>query len=414
MATKHIADAEGDFTISNVTPDFCKVGKDVIPFDISRTLKPENANYAKSVFARGEKTLTIQSIIAGVDGNAGKGVKSGVSLGDGNSQVQEGSGSVFIEGKKAARHGDEVEMNGVFAPGLSREEEKKKAKKERYDCRKSQIEAGKQSEDPQAKEAAGRFEKNNQAIEKANLSAHVYDKDKELPPGWKKATEEDLAKMGLKPEDLSIDKSDFRAEVYMPDKEVFGKDMKPTLAFKGTSSMEDWKNNGLQAMDMESSYYRKAVQLGDKLAGSNVPVEITGHSLGGGMASAASVSGGKAATTFNAAGLHANTVGRYGGTPQSSPVQAYRVAGEMLTGIQEPGLKAFGGAAAVGGPVGVAAVGALGAMTPKAIGEPHELPGSAIDPVRRHFMTDVIDGIEAQKEEDQATLSKATGVTCSK
>lgn len=115
MATKHIADAEGDFTISNVTPDFCKVGKDVIPFDISRTLKPENANYAKSVFARGEKTLTIQSIIAGVDGNAGKGVKSGVSLGDGNSQVQEGSGSVFIEGKKAARHGDEVEMNGVFA-----------------------------------------------------------------------------------------------------------------------------------------------------------------------------------------------------------------------------------------------------------------------------------------------------------
>lgn len=117
MATKHIADAEGDFTISNVTPDFCKVGKDVIPFDINRTLKPEKASYAQSVFARGEKTLTIQSIIAGVDGNAGKGVKSGVSLGDGNSQVQEGSGSVFIEGKKTARHGDEVQMNGVFAPG---------------------------------------------------------------------------------------------------------------------------------------------------------------------------------------------------------------------------------------------------------------------------------------------------------
>lgn len=117
MATKHIADAEGDFTISNVTPDFCKVGKDVIPFDISQTLTPEKASYAKSVLARGEQTLTIQSIIAGVDGNAGKGVKSGVSLGGGDSQVQEGSGSVFIEGKKTARHGDEVQMNGVFAPG---------------------------------------------------------------------------------------------------------------------------------------------------------------------------------------------------------------------------------------------------------------------------------------------------------
>lgn len=97
-----------------------------------------------------------------------------------------------------------------------------------------------------------------------------------------------------------------------------------------------------------------------------------------------------------------------------SCVQAYRVACEVLTGIQELGFKAFGGAAAVGGPVGVAAVGALGAMTPKAIGVPHEVPGSAIDPVRRHFMTDVIKGIEAQKDEDQATLSKTTGVTCPK
>ena len=117
MAEKHIADAEGCFGCNNVTPDFCKVGKDVIPFDINQTLTPEKASYAKSVFARGEQTLTIQSIIAGVDGNAGKGVKSGVSLGGGDSQVQEGSGSVFIEGKKTARHGDEVLMNGAFAPG---------------------------------------------------------------------------------------------------------------------------------------------------------------------------------------------------------------------------------------------------------------------------------------------------------
>lgn len=117
MATKHIADAEGCFTCNNVTPDFCRVGKDVIPFDISRTLKPKKACYANSVFARGAQTLTIQSIIAGVDGNAGKGVKSGVSQADGSSEVQGGSGSVFVEGKKTARHGDEVLMNGVFAPG---------------------------------------------------------------------------------------------------------------------------------------------------------------------------------------------------------------------------------------------------------------------------------------------------------
>lgn len=41
-----------------------------------------------------------------------------------------------------------------------------------------------------------------------------------------------------------------------------------------------------------------------------------------------------------------------------------------------------------------------------------ELSGTAIDPVRRHLMRDVIDGIEKQKEEDQSALAKATGVTC--
>jgi len=299
-------------------------------------------------------------------------------------------------------------MNG------NKKEEEKKAKKTRYECRKRQIEAGKKSQDPQAKEAADRFEKNNQAIEKANLSAHVYDKDKEPPVGWKKANEEDLAKMGLKPKDLQLNKSDFRAEVYIPDKEVFGRDMKPTLAFKGTSTLEDWKNNLAQGADFKSPYYDKAVDLGNKLGVKDALIEITGHSLGGGMASAASVASGKVATTFNAAGLHPNTVGRYGGTPQSSPVQAYRVAGEMLTGIQEPGLKTYGAAAAIGGPVGVAAVAALDVKAPKALGVQHVLPATAMDPVRRHFMRDVIAGIEKQKEEDQATLSKATGVTCPK
>jgi hypothetical protein len=43
-----------------------------------------------------------------------------------------------------------------------------------------------------------------------------------------------------------------------------------------------------------------------------------------------------------------------------------------------------------------------------------ELSGKAIDPVRAHHMRDVIDGIEKQKEEAQAALVKATGVTCPK
>jgi len=413
MSAQLAARKQEQWLVVCTSPDVCKtpMGSSMPPVPYNVIAKLDEAlQESQDVQFNGGKALMLgQGFVAQTLGDqAGSGTSMVSGTVGADTWFEEHSKTVRVNGRSVVRHGDSCHMNG------NKKEEEKKAKKTRYECRKRQIEAGKKSQDPQAKEAADRFEKNNQSVEKANLADHVYDKDKEPPVGWKKAEPEDLARMGLKPKDLQIHDSDFRAEVYMPDREVFGNDMKPTLAFKGTSTLEDWKNNGLQAMDMESPYYKKAVQLGAFVGKSEIPVEITGHSLGGGMASAASVASGKAATTFNAAGLHANTVGRYGGTPQSSPVQAYRVAGEMLTGIQEPGLKAFGGAAAIGGPVGVAAVGALGAMTPKAVGVPHELPGSAIDPVRRHFMTDVIKGIEAQKDEDQATLSKTTGVTCPK
>jgi NADPH-dependent glutamate synthase beta subunit-like oxidoreductase len=114
MAEKHIADAEHSFVIVNVTPDFCRVGKDIIPFDISQTLQPEKATFARKVFARGERVLTIDSVVKAVNGNAGKGVSSGVSLGTGDSKIVQGSSTVFTEGRPTARHLDEVLMNGVF------------------------------------------------------------------------------------------------------------------------------------------------------------------------------------------------------------------------------------------------------------------------------------------------------------
>ena len=93
---KHIADAEAKFMVVNVTPDFCIVGDQVIPFDIVSILPPEKAAYADSVFARGEKVLMIDSIVKGVAGNAGSGVRSGVSLGAGNVQVVSGAQTVFV------------------------------------------------------------------------------------------------------------------------------------------------------------------------------------------------------------------------------------------------------------------------------------------------------------------------------
>ncbi|GHD91140.1 hypothetical protein GCM10011445_08970 [Pseudocitrobacter faecalis] len=112
MATKHIADAESEFMVVNVTPDFCQVGDSVIPYDITQVLSSEKVRYAETVFARGQKVLMVDSIIDAVNGNAGKGVQSGVSLKNGHSKILTGAGTVFTEGRQTARHLDEVQMNG--------------------------------------------------------------------------------------------------------------------------------------------------------------------------------------------------------------------------------------------------------------------------------------------------------------
>lgn len=111
MSEKHIADAEAGFCILSVTPDFCQVGDDVVPFDIAQILPPEKTQYAQSVFARSEKVLLIDSIVQSVKGDAGSGVQSSVSLDAGHSQIVEGSSTVIIEGRMTARHLDLVKMN---------------------------------------------------------------------------------------------------------------------------------------------------------------------------------------------------------------------------------------------------------------------------------------------------------------
>lgn len=198
--------------------------------------------------------------------------------------------------------------------------------------------------------------------------------------------------------------------------------MRTTVAFKGTTptSGQDWGNNAKQALGMDSDYYRSSVGIGKSLKESGADVDLTGHSLGGGMASAASGTSGRPATTFNAAGLNPGTAAQYGGTSQKSSIEAYRVSGEILSGLQSQGwggtLVAAGAGAAIGGPIG-ALIGAalkagLSALLPDAAGTLHELPGSGINPVDRHGMNQVIDGIESQKTEDQTTIAQATGKQC--
>jgi len=108
---KHIADKETLFIVHNVNPDFCKVNGSVTAFDIHQTLAEERAGYSPDTLSRGARVLHVGSIIKGVQGNAGKGVQSGVSQNHGDSKMIEGSERLFVNGKAACHDGHQADMN---------------------------------------------------------------------------------------------------------------------------------------------------------------------------------------------------------------------------------------------------------------------------------------------------------------
>jgi hypothetical protein len=214
---------------------------------------------------------------------------------------------------------------------------------------------------------ADRLQETYHAREMSGLAADVYlsaKHDGEPPAGWTRASLDPAAlrAAGIEMSDAEIrtrlqpPDSGFRAEIYVPDKSMFGENAKPVLVFKGStgeivdpgapngrreSGGEDFLNNGQQGIGMRSDYYDRAMQLGALLnqkTGGNF--EIAGHSLGGGMASAASAVTGVRATTFNAAGLHPDTASRYAkdnGLPTFNPqhtVHTYQTSGEVLNDVQ--------------------------------------------------------------------------------
>lgn len=313
-------------------------------------------------------------------------------------------------------------------------------------CRRELVEEGKKSSDPNTRAAADRLEKQIPDYESAKLSASTYHKVgcpeyNRLTKGWKNVGDDSaaLSKYGLKPTDLEDPaNSQFRARLYEPDPAVLGDGFKPNIAMKGTTflSGQDWKNNIHQAISANAPYYKKAVNIGNKVAQSNQSVVFTGHSLGGGLASAASGASGQSGVTFNAAGLANDTIKKYGGIAKNSDITAYRVDGEILTDLQETSIGDAAGAVAKGGLFGGAIGGLIGNIPgavagalkgvmvslskevlalalPDAVGTPQVLPASSTDPVSRHFMDDVLEGMEKQMGEDQKTLEDATGMKCS-
>jgi hypothetical protein len=117
---------------------------------------------------------------------------------------------------------------------------------------------------------------------------------------------------------------------------ITGKDQY-VLALGGTDDKWDWGNNFAQGWGLLPDQYNEAIDLGIKFK-KDVSMKghlvVTGHSLGGGLASAAALAGGFPADTFNAAWLHENTRSLIGPDANGGAIRAYYVDYDILTFLQ--------------------------------------------------------------------------------
>jgi hypothetical protein len=173
-------------------------------------------------------------------------------------------------------------------------------------------------------------------LELAHLANDVYSgnsKEENLPRGWRPARENELRRMGLNQRDFSNSKSGFQARLYINER-----DRTYALAFAGTTSGQDMLQNLKQGAGLESEQFDSAINLTRRVkAHTGGKLVLTGHSLGGGLASAASLVTDTKAVTFNASGLHRNTLNRYGANSlkEYRLIKAYYVEGCILSASQD-------------------------------------------------------------------------------
>jgi hypothetical protein len=231
-----------------------------------------------------------------------------------------------------------------------------------------------------------------QARELALLAADVYNDIPNPPAGFRVAGDADLGRLGLRTSDLTSTQSPFRARVYVTGA---GADAKYVVTMRGSVTGADWRSNFQQGLGISTDHYRKALAIGQQLAkfGGNANITIAGHSLGGGLASAAAIASGRDAATFNASGLsratlnQAQNIHNGAGVSRSAQVNAYFVRGDILSTIQDGGDRVIGGI--LGGLLGATIVDA-----PEAYGNriglsavrPENLRWYQDNPVARHGM----------------------------
>lgn len=239
----------------------------------------------------------------------------------------------------------------------------------------------------------------------SELATAVYGTRGNPPEGWTAVTDADIAaRLSANGEPASAEdvqawretflaggtqttEQEFKAEVYTDGQGNY------VLSYRGTAEgMPDWMNNFKQGTGFETDAVDKfsgtavntAVEFQSMFGNGTATSDnlaITGHSQGGGLASVGSLATGIGAVTFDASGIHPNTLDRMGFAPQQArdvaeggQIRAYSLDTDLLTQAQESGPI---------GPIGLAAPDALGTSI---VVEP--------GPIAQHTLAGQVAGIE--------------------
>lgn len=187
----------------------------------------------------------------------------------------------------------------------------------------------------------------------------------------------------LKPEDFNTNSDDgFYASLYKNNKtgEYF-------VAFRGSEPKgmqfyHDWFiEDGGQAFGFQTPQIKKTMDLADKMnAATNGNVSFTGHSLGGGNSAMASYYTGLPGYTFNARGIHQNTLNyldEHDAVGSTSNIINYSTSNDILNAIQNnrEGLLSTLAISRIPGLNNIALFGGLTGAAPRALGEQNEIFG---------------------------------------
>jgi hypothetical protein len=162
------------------------------------------------------------------------------------------------------------------------------------------------------------------------------------------------------------------------------------LGFAGTDFTQggDLVANGRQALGFADRQYEQAIQLSAELKKKFPNLRLTGHSLGGGLASAAAIVNRIGGTvTFNAAGVHPSTVSRHKMNLSNAPglISAFRVKGEVLSSSQDGGREL---------PVLSPAGFLISHQMPNGVGTNYWLDSGSGNFVTKHYMEHIQNGLD--------------------